>query len=639
MICSNCGTEIQDDARFCKNCGCKVEAVALAEPKQPDMPTIQSAWPEWQIVDKPLGKGSYGVVYKAVRRDHNVESYSAIKVITIPTDSAELDSLRSEGFDENASRTYLEGIVNDCVSEIQLMVSLKGGQNIVNVEDYKVIEKSSEIGWQIYIRMELLIPFNSYICDKKMTEEDVIKLGCDICSALEICEKRNIIHRDIKPENIFLNDFGAFKLGDFGIARKMENMTGGLSQKGTYNYMAPEVATSGEYDARVDTYSLGIVLYRLLNANRLPLLETDKQLLNATERRNAVDRRIRGEALPVPCEASPAMAEVILRACAYNPDDRFASATEMKQALLRVAADTYPQLDKTVSVRKAAVVDYDKTVSVRKAPADPEQRGEKVVKKFGEEPKKSKLPLILGVIAAALALLLLVGAASYFLLNRDNEKDKTTTSDGSQETSPQSGPAAPQTDVLGINNTQYRINMFLTNFSETRFYAFPCSDYELLRFVREHCYYNDDGDITTRNGREYIDQETVNEVLYKYFAFTLTENAPSKDYYSDDGSRSIRYGNQKYSYLLSPYEYNGYVAIARSMYQDSYGHYNLTYDVYYVDPNYKSERTELYYLTSEEAKTHARLTYAYSGEAVVQDYLRTNGKQSYQLITLKATQP
>lgn len=140
MICSNCGIEIQDDARFCKNCGCKVEAVTLNELQQPDMTTIQSAWPEWQIVDKPLGKGSYGVVYKAVRRDHNVESYSAIKVITIPTDSAELDSLRSEGFDEDASRTYLEGIVNDCVSEIQLMVSLKGGQNIVNVEDYKVIE-------------------------------------------------------------------------------------------------------------------------------------------------------------------------------------------------------------------------------------------------------------------------------------------------------------------------------------------------------------------------------------------------------------------------------------------------------------------------------------------------------------------
>jgi serine/threonine protein kinase len=87
------------------------------------------------------------------------------------------------------------------------MESLKGIQNIVSVEDYKVIEKTDTIGWDIYIRMELLVPFNTYICDKVLTEEEVIKLGCDICTALEICGQRNIIHRDIKPENIFINDF------------------------------------------------------------------------------------------------------------------------------------------------------------------------------------------------------------------------------------------------------------------------------------------------------------------------------------------------------------------------------------------------------------------------------------------------
>ena len=230
---------------------------------------LNNVWPEWQI-EKKLGRGSYGVVYQAVRKDHHVESHAAIKVISIPSETSEVDSLRAEGLDMNATRTYLQGIVNDFVNEIQLMESLKGIQNIVSVEDYKVVEKTGEIGWNIYIRMELLTPFNTYICDKKMTEKEVIKLGTDICTALEICSRRNIIHRDIKPENIFVNDFGDFKLGDFGIARKLENMTGGLSQKGTYNYMAPEVANSTTYDARADIYSLGIVLYRLLNNNRLP---------------------------------------------------------------------------------------------------------------------------------------------------------------------------------------------------------------------------------------------------------------------------------------------------------------------------------------------------------------------------------
>lgn len=375
---------------------------------------LKQIWPEWQIEGKPLGKGSFGVVYKAVRRDHNVESYAAIKVISIPADPSEVDSLRSEGLDMNATRTYLQGIVNDFVSEIQLMESLKGVQNIVSVEDYKVVEKSGEIGWDIYIRMELLTSFNTYICDKKLTEEEVIKLGCDICTALEICAKRNIIHRDIKPENIFINDFGYFKLGDFGIARKMENMTGGLSQKGTFNYMAPEVANSSEYDARVDTYSLGIVLYRLLNGNRLPFLDTEKQLLNPNERRNAVDRRLRGEDLPAPCDASPAMADLVLRACAYDPNMRFSSATEMKQALMSVANGTYQMaasnLDKTTSMRRAPA-NYDKTTSVRKAPTASNQKSAPVVSTFGSTPKKkNKLP---AVIAAVLAVVLFVGVGIF----------------------------------------------------------------------------------------------------------------------------------------------------------------------------------------------------------------------------------
>lgn len=396
---------------------------------------LKQIWPEWQIEGKPLGKGSFGVVYKAVRRDHNVESYAAIKVISIPADPSEVDSLRSEGLDMNATRTYLQGIVNDFVSEIQLMESLKGVQNIVSVEDYKVVEKANEIGWDIYIRMELLTSFNTYICDKKLTEEEIIKLGCDICTALEICAKRNIIHRDIKPENIFINDFGYFKLGDFGIARKMENMTGGLSQKGTFNYMAPEVANSSEYDARVDTYSLGIVLYRLLNGNRLPFLDTEKQLLNPNERRNAVDRRIRGEELPAPCEASPAMADLILRACAYDPDMRFSSATEMKQALMSVANGTYQMaasnLDRTTSVRRAPA-NYDKTTSVRKAPTASNQKSAPAVNTFGSAPKKkNKMP---AVIAAVLAVVLLVGVGIFAVPKLIDDNETTESGETSSNT-------------------------------------------------------------------------------------------------------------------------------------------------------------------------------------------------------------
>ena len=111
--------------------------------------SIKNIWPEWEI-EKRLGKGSYGSVYKAVRKDENLTSYSAIKVITIPQDQAEIETLRADGLDLDHSKTYLKGVVDDFVKEIQLMQTLKGTQNIVSVEDYKVVPSEEGIGCNIY---------------------------------------------------------------------------------------------------------------------------------------------------------------------------------------------------------------------------------------------------------------------------------------------------------------------------------------------------------------------------------------------------------------------------------------------------------------------------------------------------------
>lgn len=358
MHCGYCGAKMAPNEKFCPMCGKPTESgeVFSAPAVQPDyQQKISSVWPEWTVI-KQLGKGSYGVVYEAVRSDNHVQSHAAIKVISIPGDNAEVESLQSEGLDLNSTRSYFRGIVDDFVGEIQLMESLKGVQNIVGVEDYKVVEKKGTVGWEIFIRMELLTPFTALTKEKALTEQEVIRLGCDICSALEVCGQKGVIHRDIKPENIFVHELGHYKLGDFGIARKLENTSGGLSQKGTFNYMAPEVANSTSYDHRVDIYSLGIVLYRFLNNNTLPFL-TPETRLNPTERKNAVDRRLRGEALPIPVGASQGMANVILKACAFDPANRFANATQMKQALTAVANGTYVNddsvLDRTASVRKS----------------------------------------------------------------------------------------------------------------------------------------------------------------------------------------------------------------------------------------------------------------------------------------------
>ena len=349
---------------------------------------LKQVWPEWQIEEKPLGRGAYGVVYKAMRNDNNIQSFAAIKVISIPADESEIDTLRSEGMSISATRTYFENLVTDFTREIQLMESLKGLPNIVDVSDYKVIERTDEMGWDIYIRMELLIPLGKYICDRKLTEQEVIEIGSDICTALEACEKLKIIHRDIKMGNILMNAFGDFKLGDFGIARKLESRSTNLSMKGTYEYMAPEILNHNtHYDARVDIYSLGIVLYTLLNNRRIPFCDPYKQILGHEEREIAVERRRQGEQLPPPCNASPEMADLILRATAFKPVNRFASATEMKNALISVVNGTYrivPESStaKTISSHKEEEKSGESVIS-----QDEEDRK---IPRFGRKTKKPK---------------------------------------------------------------------------------------------------------------------------------------------------------------------------------------------------------------------------------------------------------
>ena len=291
-----------------------------------------SAWPEWKITEK-IGEGSFGKVYKAQRTERGKSFYSAIKIINIPGSQSELNSVRSETGDDQSARQYFQNLVEECIQEISTMEYFRGNSYIVSVEDFKVMEYLDAIGWEISIRMEYLTSFMDYCAEKQLTEKEVIKLGMDLSKALEYCRKLKIIHRDIKPENIFVSRFGDFKLGDFGIARELERTMSGFSKKGTYSYMAPEMYKGKKYDSRVDIYSLGIVLYRLMNHNRLPFMSLEKQFITYRDKDNALNKRVAGEQMSIPVDAGEQFAHIILKACAYDPAQRYQTPEELYGAL------------------------------------------------------------------------------------------------------------------------------------------------------------------------------------------------------------------------------------------------------------------------------------------------------------------
>jgi len=223
----------------------------------------------WYIT-REIDEGSFGKVFEIERKDFGRTYKAALKAITIPRSQSEIKSIMADGMDADSVTAYFRGFVEELVDEFALMSRLKGNSNVVSYEDHIVVQHSTGIGWDILIRMELLMPLLDYVSSNALARKDVIQLGIDMCKALELCQKYNIIHRDIKPENIFVSEVGDYKLGDFGIARTVEKTSSGLSKKGTYTYMAPEVYRGDTYGSSVDIYSLGIVLYRLLNDNRTP---------------------------------------------------------------------------------------------------------------------------------------------------------------------------------------------------------------------------------------------------------------------------------------------------------------------------------------------------------------------------------
>lgn len=288
-------------------------------------------WPGWDIGER-IGKGGFGAVYEIRREVFGDIERCALKIITIPKDSGEIEYMRCEGMDDETITSTLHGQVRNIVREYKLMSQMRENPNIVHCDDFRYTRHEDDLGWDIYIKMELLTPLMKAL-DRVQEETEIQRLGIDICNALVACQEMHIIHRDIKPQNIFISPHGHYKLGDFGIARTMEHTTKATTGIGTYSFMAPEVALGRNYNQTVDIYSLGLVLYWLLNERRGPFVPLPPTIPTIAVNEEARTRRYSGDPVPPPKRGDDELKAIVLKACAYDPDERYQTAAEMMEAL------------------------------------------------------------------------------------------------------------------------------------------------------------------------------------------------------------------------------------------------------------------------------------------------------------------
>ena len=286
---------------------------------------IKIPWDGWKIV-RIIGRGSFGTVYEIERHMLNNTDSAAIKVISIPKDADALEMMRlASGYDDESVEQSLVTELSRVEREYSLMKRMSGNSNIVSCEDFSYVPHKDSPGYDVFIRMELLQSLQEIIRKSRKSghsfpEEDVIKIGSDICKALKVCERFNVIHRDIKPQNIMISQLGDYKLGDFGTARSIEHTTQ-ATFAGTLSFMAPEVFRREKYGKTVDLYSLGLVMYWLLNRYRMPFVPLG-EAITPDLMMSAENRRASGEALDAPCDASPELSKIILKACAFRSDEQ-----------------------------------------------------------------------------------------------------------------------------------------------------------------------------------------------------------------------------------------------------------------------------------------------------------------------------
>ena len=114
-------------------------------------------WPGWETV-RLIGRGSFGTVHEIQREVFDEIERAALKVISIPQNSGEIEEMYYNGYDEESITNTFKGHLKNIISEYSLMRKMSGCTNIVNCDDMRYVQHDDGIGWDIFIKMELLTP-------------------------------------------------------------------------------------------------------------------------------------------------------------------------------------------------------------------------------------------------------------------------------------------------------------------------------------------------------------------------------------------------------------------------------------------------------------------------------------------------
>ncbi len=254
-------------------------------------------------------------------KSENGENEASLWVVDFPASDDDYTILMENGMTEEQAVEFFRQAADDFVGSIQKYLGTDACPNLLAVDAVKLLEPCEGNKQQtVLILTKKVRSLQSIIDHYFFSQEETVRLGMHLCTAVSYIKNNELPRRLITIDNIFVDEDGVYSLGCFG------------SEADT-RFLSPEEHRGESTVYNGDVHSIGVILYTLLNANRLPLLPQNLQNPTEDDIADAVQNRHAGIPLPPPRNSSAALTGIVLKACAYKAKSRFSDVDELMVTL------------------------------------------------------------------------------------------------------------------------------------------------------------------------------------------------------------------------------------------------------------------------------------------------------------------